>query len=78
MERIRKAVISAAGMGRRFYPLTRAQPKELLPILDKPVIHYVVEIAVESGMDEVFIIVGSAFHRRRGPCRFAWGHDIHV
>ena len=58
MDRIRKVVIPAAGMGKRFYPLTRAQPKEMLPILDKPVIHYVVEEAVKSGLDEILIVVG--------------------
>lgn len=58
MGRIRKAVIPAAGNGKRFYPLSRAQPKEMLPILDKPVIHYVVEEAVNSGLDEILIIVG--------------------
>lgn len=57
--RIRKCVIPAAGMGKRFYPLTRAQPKEMLPVLDKPVIHYVVEEAVNSGLDEILIIVGA-------------------
>ena len=46
-------------MGTRFYPLTRAQPKEMLPILDKPVIHYVVEEAVNSGLDEILIVVGA-------------------
>lgn len=46
-------------MGKRFYPLTRAQPKEMLPILDKPVIHYVVEEAINSGLDEILIIVGA-------------------
>ncbi|MGC9037796.1 MAG: UTP--glucose-1-phosphate uridylyltransferase [Candidatus Micrarchaeia archaeon] len=56
--RIRKAVIPAAGLGKRFYPLTRAQPKEMLPVADKPVIHYVVEEAVKSGLDEILIIVG--------------------
>jgi len=55
---IRKVVIPAAGTGKRFYPLTRAMPKEMLPILDKPVIHYVVEEAVKSGLDEILIIVG--------------------
>lgn len=59
MSRIRKVVIPAAGIGSRFYPLTRAQPKEMLPILDKPVIHYVVEEAVNSGLDEILIIVGA-------------------
>ncbi|WP_298277202.1 UTP--glucose-1-phosphate uridylyltransferase [Ferroplasma sp.] len=56
---IRKAVIPAAGLGTRFYPLTRAQPKEMLPLVDKPVIHYVVEEAVKSGLDEILIIVGA-------------------
>ena len=55
---IKKAVIPAAGTGKRFYPLTRAMPKEMLPLLDKPVIHYVVEEAVKSGLDEILIIVG--------------------
>ena len=59
LEKIRKCVIPAAGLGSRFYPLTRAQPKEMLPILDKPVIHYVVEEAVNSGLDEILIIVGA-------------------
>ena len=58
MQKIRKVVIPAAGIGKRFYPLTRAQPKEMLPILDKPVIHYVVEEAVNSGLEEILIIVG--------------------
>lgn len=59
MSRIRKVVIPAAGIGRRFYPLTRAQPKEMLPIYDRPVIHYVVEEAFSSGLDEILIIVGA-------------------
>ena len=58
MTRVRKVVIPAGGTGKRFYPLTRAQPKEMLPILDRPIIHYVVEEAVNSGLDEVLIIVG--------------------
>jgi UTP--glucose-1-phosphate uridylyltransferase len=56
---IRKVVIPAAGIGSRFYPLTRAQPKEMLPLVDRPVIQYVVEEAVKSGLDEILIIVGS-------------------
>lgn len=59
MANIRKCVIPAAGIGSRFYPLTRAQPKEMLPILDRPVIHYVVEEAVKSNLDEILIIVGA-------------------
>lgn len=56
--KVRKAVILAAGLGKRFYPLTRAQPKEMLPILDKPVIHYVVEEALNSGLDTILVVVG--------------------
>ena len=52
-------MIPAAGIGKRFYPLTWAQPKEMLPVLDKPVIHYVVEEAIRSGLDEILIIVGA-------------------
>jgi UTP--glucose-1-phosphate uridylyltransferase len=52
-----KAVIPAAGMGTRFLPLTKAQPKEMLPVLDKPAIQYVVEEAVAAGCDEVVLIV---------------------
>jgi UTP--glucose-1-phosphate uridylyltransferase len=59
VNRPRKAVIPAAGLGKRFYPLTRAQPKEMLPIVDKPLIHYIIEEAVKSGLDEILIIVGS-------------------
>ena len=55
---VRKAVIPAAGMGTRFLPITRAQPKEMLPVVDKPVIQYVVEEAVSSGIEDILIITG--------------------
>ena len=55
---IRKAVIPAAGMGTRFLPMTRAQPKEMLPVVDKPVIQYVVEEAISSGIEDILIITG--------------------
>lgn len=58
MTKLNKVVITAGGLGTRFYPLTRSQPKEMLPVLDKPVIQYVVEEAVNSGLDEILIIVG--------------------
>ncbi len=57
-KKIEKVVIPAAGSGTRFYPLTRAQPKEMLPVLDKPVIHYVVEEAVKSGLKDILIVIG--------------------
>ena len=53
---IRKAVIPAAGLGTRFLPVTKSVPKELLPILDKPMIQYVVEEAVEAGIQQVIIV----------------------
>ncbi|RZN34326.1 MAG: UTP--glucose-1-phosphate uridylyltransferase GalU [Methanophagales archaeon ANME-1-THS] len=55
---IRKAVIPAAGLGTRFLPATKAQPKEMLPVVDKPVIQYVVEEAVASGIRDILIITG--------------------
>jgi len=55
---IRKAVIPAAGLGTRFLPATKAQPKEMLPVVDKPVIQYVVEEAVASGIKDILIITG--------------------
>jgi UTP--glucose-1-phosphate uridylyltransferase len=55
---IRKAVFPAAGLGTRFLPATKAQPKEMLPIVDKPIIQYGVEEAVNSGLDEIIIVTG--------------------
>ncbi|RLG70078.1 MAG: UTP--glucose-1-phosphate uridylyltransferase [Methanobacteriota archaeon] len=57
-KKITKAVIPAAGLGTRFLPATKAQPKEMLPVVDKPVIQYVVEEAVASGCDDILIITG--------------------
>jgi len=56
--KIRKAIIPAAGLGTRFLPATKAQPKEMLPIVDKPAIQYIVEEAIESGIEEILIITG--------------------
>lgn len=58
MNAIRKAVFPAAGLGTRFLPATKAQPKEMLPLVDKPIIQYVVEEAVESGLDQIIIVTG--------------------
>lgn len=55
---IRKAVIPAAGLGTRFLPATKAQPKEMLPIVDKPCIQYIIEEAIDSGIEEILIITG--------------------
>ena len=55
---IRKAVFPAAGLGTRFLPATKAQPKEMLPLVDKPIIQYGVEEAVESGIDNIILVTG--------------------
>lgn len=61
-QKVRKAVIPAAGFGTRFLPATKAQPKEMLPIVDKPIIQYVVEQAAEAGIEEIIIVTG--WHKR--------------
>jgi UTP--glucose-1-phosphate uridylyltransferase len=58
MSQVRKAVIPAAGYGTRFLPISKAIPKEMLPVLDKPVIQYVVEEAVASGITDILIVIG--------------------
>ncbi|BBB90110.1 MAG TPA: UTP--glucose-1-phosphate uridylyltransferase GalU [Methylomusa anaerophila] len=55
---IRKAIIPAAGLGTRFLPATKAQPKEMLPIVDKPAIQYIIEEAIQSGIKDILIITG--------------------
>ncbi len=62
MKKVTKAVIPAAGFGTRFLPQTKAMPKEMLPIVDKPVIQYVVEELVEAGIKEIIIVTG--YHKR--------------
>jgi UTP--glucose-1-phosphate uridylyltransferase len=56
--RIRKAIIPAAGLGTRFLPATKAQPKEMLPIVDKPTIQYIIEEAIDSGIESIIIVTG--------------------
>ncbi len=57
-QRVRKAVFPAAGLGTRFLPVTKASPKEMLPLVDKPLIQYVVEEAVASGIESIIIVTG--------------------
>jgi UTP--glucose-1-phosphate uridylyltransferase len=57
-QKVRKAIIPAAGLGTRFLPATKAMPKEMLPIVDKPTIQYIVEEAVESGIEDILIVTG--------------------
>jgi UTP--glucose-1-phosphate uridylyltransferase len=56
--RVKKAIIPAAGLGTRFLPATKAQPKEMLPIVDKPAIQYIVEEAIRAGIEDILIITG--------------------
>ncbi|HSP22982.1 MAG TPA: UTP--glucose-1-phosphate uridylyltransferase GalU [Planococcus sp. (in: firmicutes)] len=58
MKKVRKAIIPAAGLGTRFLPATKAMPKEMLPIVDKPTIQYIVEEAVASGIEDIIIVTG--------------------
>lgn len=61
-KRVRKAVIAAAGFGTRFLPQTKAMPKEMLPLVDKPIIQYIVEELVEAGIEDIIIVTG--YHKR--------------
>ncbi|WP_102716220.1 UTP--glucose-1-phosphate uridylyltransferase GalU [Paenibacillus castaneae] len=58
MKKVTKAIIPAAGLGTRFLPATKAMPKEMLPILDKPTIQYIVEEAIESGVEDIIVVTG--------------------
>ena len=72
--KIRKAVIPAAGFGTRFLPQTKAMPKEMLPIVDKPVIQYVVEELVESGITDIVIVTG--WHKRAIEDHFDYPFEL--
>lgn len=72
--KIRKAVIPAAGYGTRFLPMTKASPKEMLPIIDKPVIQYVVEEAVASGIEDIIIVTG--YNKRAIEDHFDHGLEL--
>ena len=58
MKKITKAIIPAAGLGTRFLPATKAMPKEMLPIVNKPTIQYIVEEAVAAGIEDIIIVTG--------------------
>ena len=58
MSKVKKAILPVAGMGTRFLPATKASPKEMLPIVDKPMIQYVIEEAIDSGIEEIIMITG--------------------
>ena len=72
--KIRKAVIPAAGMGTRFLPATKSMPKEMLPVLDKPVIQYVVEDAVSAGVSDIVVVTG--WHKRAIEDHFDYPFEL--
>ena len=73
-DKIRKAVIPAAGFGTRFLPATKAMPKEMLPIVDKPIIQYVVEEAVASGIKDIIMVTG--WHKRSIEDHFDYPYEL--
>ncbi len=73
-QKVRKAIIPAAGYGTRFLPATKAMPKEMLPIVDKPIIQYVVEEAVRSGIEDIIIVIGS--HKRAIEDHFDYPYEL--
>ncbi|CAH2716766.1 UTP--glucose-1-phosphate uridylyltransferase [Neobacillus rhizosphaerae] len=74
MKRVRKAIIPAAGLGTRFLPATKAMPKEMLPIVDKPTIQYIVEEAVASGIEDIIIVTGKG--KRAIEDHFDYAHEL--
>lgn len=72
--KIRKAIIPAAGLGTRFLPATKAQPKEMLPIVDKPIIQFVVEEAVEAGIEDIIIVTG--WHKKNIEDHFDYPFEL--
>lgn len=60
MKKVKKAVIPAAGLGTRFLPATKALAKEMLPIVDRPTIHFVIEEALRSGIEEILVVTGKS------------------
>jgi UTP--glucose-1-phosphate uridylyltransferase len=72
--KIKKAIIPAAGLGTRFLPATKAQPKEMLPIIDKPTIQYIVEEAVASGIEDIVIVTGR--HKRAIEDHFDYNLEL--
>ena len=69
--KIKKAVFPVAGLGTRFLPATKASPKEMMPLVDKPLIQYVVEEAIDAGIEEVIMITGRGKNAKigRASCR---------
>jgi UTP--glucose-1-phosphate uridylyltransferase len=74
VKKVRKAIIPAAGLGTRFLPATKAMPKEMLPIVDKPTIQYIVEEAIASGIEDIIIVTGKG--KRAIEDHFDFAHEL--
>ncbi len=74
LKKVKKAIIPAAGLGTRFLPATKAMPKEMLPIVDKPTIQYIVEEAVASGIEDIIIVTGKG--KRAIEDHFDYAHEL--
>jgi UTP--glucose-1-phosphate uridylyltransferase len=74
VKKVRKAIIPAAGLGTRFLPATKAMPKEMLPIVDKPTIQYIVEEAIASGIEDIIIVTGKG--KRSIEDHFDFAHEL--
>lgn len=74
LKKVRKAIIPAAGLGTRFLPATKAMPKEMLPIVDKPTIQYIVEEAIASGIEDIIIVTGKG--KRAIEDHFDFAHEL--
>jgi UTP--glucose-1-phosphate uridylyltransferase len=74
LKKVRKAIIPAAGLGTRFLPATKAMPKEMLPIVDKPTIQYIIEEAIASGIEDIIIVTGKG--KRSIEDHFDYAHEL--
>jgi UTP--glucose-1-phosphate uridylyltransferase len=74
LKKVRKAIIPAAGLGTRFLPATKAMPKEMLPIVDKPTIQFIVEEAIASGIEDIIIVTGKG--KRAIEDHFDYAHEL--
>src|SRR5699024_6615322 len=74
MKTVKKAIIPAAGLGTRFLPATKAMPKEMLPIVDKPTIQYIIEEAIDSGIEDIIIVTGK--HKRAIEDHFDKNYEL--
>ena len=73
-QKIKKLIIPVAGYGTRFLPATKAQPKEMLPVVDKPIVQYVVENAVSAGIETIILVTGSG--KRAVEDHFAYNYEL--